>query len=50
MIEYASSYVSRYENKYGKNKLRLLLKNKGISEEIIEDTLKNHIDKNLNLR
>lgn len=45
--EYASSYVSRYENKYGKNKLRLLLKNKGISDEIIEDTLKNHIDKNL---
>ncbi len=45
--EYSSSYVSRYENKYGKNKLRLLLKNKGISDEIIEDTLKNHIDKNL---
>jgi regulatory protein len=48
--EYASSYVSRYENKYGKNKLRLLLKNKGISEEIIEDTLKNHIDKNLEFK
>ncbi len=48
--EYASSYVSKYENKYGKNKLKLLLKNKGISDEIIEDTLKNHIDKNLEFK
>lgn len=48
--EFANSYVRRYENKYGKNKLRLLLKNKGISEEIIEDTLKNHIDKNLEFK
>ncbi len=48
--EFASSYVGRYENKYGKRKLRLLLKNKGISEEVIEDTLKNHIDKNLEFK
>ena len=48
--EFASSFVSRYENKYGKHKLRLLLKNKGISEEIIEDTLKYHIDKNLEFK
>ncbi len=36
---YAKSYVETYKNKYGKNKLKINLKNKGISEEIVNEFL-----------
>lgn len=44
---FAQDLVHRYEHKYGKTRLKALLIDKGIHESIIEDTLKNHIDKNL---
>ncbi len=36
---YAKSYILTYSNKYGKLKLKLQLKQKGVSEEIIDNLL-----------
>lgn len=44
---YAQDLVHRYEHKYGKTRLKAMLIDKGIHEQIIDDTLKNHIDKNV---
>lgn len=48
--QYASDYVIRYEHKYGKNRLKTMLINKGIHKDIIENTLKNHVDMNVELQ
>lgn len=36
-FSFAQSYISMNQNKYGKNKIKLLLKQKGIDEEIIKN-------------
>lgn len=36
---YARVFVSTYSSKYGKNKLRLALKSKGVSDKIIDEVL-----------
>lgn len=37
---YAKCYIESYKNRYGKSRLKINLKNKKISEEIIEEVLK----------
>lgn len=44
---YALELVRRYEKKYGKKRLHTILVEKGIHEDIIERTLRNHKDINL---
>lgn len=44
---YALELVRRYEKKYGKRRLHTILVEKGIHEDIIERTLRNHKDINL---
>lgn len=47
--QYALDFVHKYESKYGKNRLKNMLIQKGIHQDIIENTLKNHVDMNLEM-